>query len=205
MSDSSLAESQRKELERILVVFRRNPLCEAFAEPVDWKALGLDDYPEVVKRPMDLGTIQQRLASGMYSKGADGYQLFFSDLYQVWTNCMDYNEEGSDLHETAKKMQTQSMKLHREFCLTFGVSYSTPLSAPRVELIKLCSAASRLDSRSLARLVRYLYQQCPGCVAEVDSASMANRVRIDFEGIPSSKLQGVQQAVRCLTALQQTH
>lgn len=33
---------------------------DAFLEPVDWKALGLTDYPIVIKQPMDLGTIKVR-------------------------------------------------------------------------------------------------------------------------------------------------
>eukprot|EP00665_Eupelagonemidae_sp_cell47_P000112 gene111-7904_t len=38
-----------------------------FGEPVDWKALGLTDYPLVVKRPMDLGTILKRcLGTGYF-------------------------------------------------------------------------------------------------------------------------------------------
>ena len=32
-----------------------------FNVPVDWRALGLDDYPIIVRRPMDLGTVLKRL------------------------------------------------------------------------------------------------------------------------------------------------
>ena len=32
----------------------------AFNEPVDWQALGLDTYPDIVKNPMDLGTVLVR-------------------------------------------------------------------------------------------------------------------------------------------------
>lgn len=35
-------------------------LKDAFLEPVDWRALGLTDYPIVIKQPMDLGTIKVR-------------------------------------------------------------------------------------------------------------------------------------------------
>ena len=30
---------------------------EAFMEPVPWKEWGLDDYPRIIKQPMDLGTV----------------------------------------------------------------------------------------------------------------------------------------------------
>jgi hypothetical protein len=33
---------------------------------VDHKALQLHDYPKVVKKPMDLGTIQEKLLQGQY-------------------------------------------------------------------------------------------------------------------------------------------
>jgi hypothetical protein len=34
---------------------------------VDYKALQLLDYPKVIKKPMDLGTIQDKLLNGSYS------------------------------------------------------------------------------------------------------------------------------------------
>lgn len=34
------------------------PEAGAFLEPVDWKQLGLTDYPQIITKPMDLGTIK---------------------------------------------------------------------------------------------------------------------------------------------------
>lgn len=43
-----------------------------FNEPVDFEDLGLTDYVEVVKQPMDLGTILQRLnADDLYSDASE--------------------------------------------------------------------------------------------------------------------------------------
>lgn len=43
-----------------------------FNQPVDPEALGLPDYFEVVKQPMDLGTIVQRLnADDFYSSASE--------------------------------------------------------------------------------------------------------------------------------------
>ena len=38
-----------------------------FAEPVDPVQLNIPDYPDIVKNPMDLGTIEQRLNANGYA------------------------------------------------------------------------------------------------------------------------------------------
>ena len=45
--------------------------------PVDHKALQLHDYPKVVKKPMDLGTIQEKLLNGQYDTLREVRILFF--------------------------------------------------------------------------------------------------------------------------------
>jgi hypothetical protein len=37
-----------------------------FREPVDWKALGLLDYPSIITRPMDLSTVKKKMSSKSY-------------------------------------------------------------------------------------------------------------------------------------------
>jgi hypothetical protein len=53
-----------------------DPNAEAFAAPVDWEDLELKDYPDVIKRPMDLGTLRANLNSGVYQAFND----IFNDL-----------------------------------------------------------------------------------------------------------------------------
>jgi len=38
-----------------------------FHEPVDAEKLGIPDYFDIVKQPMDLGTVKQRLQSNYYT------------------------------------------------------------------------------------------------------------------------------------------
>ena len=38
--------------------------AEPFLEPVRWKEWGLEDYPKVIKNPMDLGTVAVRARMG---------------------------------------------------------------------------------------------------------------------------------------------
>lgn len=39
------------------------PISDAFRKPVDYKGLDLKDYPVIVKKPMDLGTVRKNLNS----------------------------------------------------------------------------------------------------------------------------------------------
>ena len=48
-----------------LKFIQQRPDAEPFSVPVDWKALELPDYPEIVKNPMDLGTIEVRAIGGV--------------------------------------------------------------------------------------------------------------------------------------------
>ena len=83
---------------------------------MDWRALGLYDYPQVVKQPMDLGTIQKRLASTLSQisnnsntntstssvPGYNSVQECANDVRLIWKNCMTYNADGSEFYLLAE-------------------------------------------------------------------------------------------------------
>lgn len=80
---------------------------EPFLEPVDFISLGILDYPQIVKNPMDLGTvkvisIQRRLQGGHYGSFSD----FRSDVTLVFDNCRQYNETGCPLYNYAEEMDS---------------------------------------------------------------------------------------------------
>jgi E1A/CREB-binding protein len=72
-----------------------------FNSPVDPVELGLPDYFEVVKRPMDLGTIRKKLDNGVYTKLED----FKYHVNLVFDNAMMYNPEGSVVYNFAREMK----------------------------------------------------------------------------------------------------
>eukprot|EP01117_Protostelium_nocturnum_P000961 TRINITY_DN1128_c0_g1_i6.p1 TRINITY_DN1128_c0_g1~~TRINITY_DN1128_c0_g1_i6.p1 ORF type:complete len:1774 (-),score=927.22 TRINITY_DN1128_c0_g1_i6:245-5566(-) len=73
---------------------------EPFLEPVDYKALDLDDYLEIVKEPMDLGTVYESLTGGKYETSDD----FVADVRKVFDNCLLYNESCSSIGITAQTL-----------------------------------------------------------------------------------------------------
>lgn len=72
-----------------------------FATPVNPVELGLDDYFDIIKKPMDLGTIQKKLDGGSYHSFDD----FRSDVRLTFENAMKYNEERTVVHEMAKELK----------------------------------------------------------------------------------------------------
>jgi Bromodomain/Bromodomain extra-terminal - transcription regulation len=61
---------------------------------------GLLDYPKLIKNPMDLGTIKDKLKK----KGYKTLRQVSDDVNLVWTNCMTYNQDGSDFYKLADSL-----------------------------------------------------------------------------------------------------
>lgn len=72
--------------------------------------IGLLDYPTLIKKPMDLGTIKKKIKNQEYST----LYACGDDVRLVWNNCMTYNADGSDFYKLAqslyKKWDTQWTK-----------------------------------------------------------------------------------------------
>jgi len=74
-----------------------------FNVPVDPVELNLPDYFDIIKRPMDLGTVQRRLENGNFHSLED----FEHDVTLTFDNAMTYNQEGSVVHAMAREMKDQ--------------------------------------------------------------------------------------------------
>ncbi|KAJ1473422.1 Bromodomain-containing protein, partial [Baffinella frigidus] len=80
---------------------------------VDPEALNLVNYFQVVKNPMDLGTVKKKLASKGYRHAQD----FIADVTLTFDNAMLYNPKGDEEHELAKKLKMFFLK---EWDAVFG-------------------------------------------------------------------------------------
>ncbi|XP_076316448.1 bromodomain-containing protein 3-like isoform X2 [Tachypleus tridentatus] len=72
-----------------------------FYKPVDAQLLGLHDYHKVIKQPMDLGTVKQKLDAREYKTPDE----FAGDVRLIFTNCYKYNPADHDVVAMAKKLQ----------------------------------------------------------------------------------------------------
>lgn len=71
-----------------------------FNTPVDPEALGLHDYFDVIKHPMDLGTVKSRLNMNWYKSPRE----FAEDVRLSFSNAMTYNPKGQDVHVMAEQL-----------------------------------------------------------------------------------------------------
>ncbi|KAJ0801378.1 putative chromatin remodeler Bromodomain family [Helianthus annuus] len=94
--DESLMKNCRQALTKLM----KHKLSWVFNKPVDAVALGLHDYHQIIKRPMDLGTVKSNLSKGLYSNPLD----FASDVRLVFENAMLYNPRTDEVHGMADQL-----------------------------------------------------------------------------------------------------
>ncbi|EGG10960.1 uncharacterized protein MELLADRAFT_92359 [Melampsora larici-populina 98AG31] len=103
-------------LERITNELRQDPNAQAFLSRV--KKADAPDYYDIIKKPMDLGTVLKKVKSGQYkAKGQ-----FIEDLELIWSNCFQYNSFVSHpLRTAAESLKTKAnnlLKFVSEPCAT---------------------------------------------------------------------------------------
>ena len=72
-----------------------------FYKPVDAELLGLHDYHDIIKKPMDLGTVKAKMDGRDYRSPAE----FAGDVRMIFTNCYKYNPPDHDVVAMARKLQ----------------------------------------------------------------------------------------------------
>lgn len=80
-----------------------------FNKPVDVVGMGLHDYYDIVKRPMDLGSVKVKLGKDAYESPYD----FASDVRLTFKNAMTYNPKGHDVHAMAEQLLIRFEELFR--------------------------------------------------------------------------------------------
>jgi hypothetical protein len=99
-------------LERVISLLMEHEMAAPFNQPVDPEALGIPDYPKIIKNPMDLGTIHKKLTSKPC-----GYKYMsevVADVRLVWNNCYTFNDVQSEISAMAKVLSRAFENLMRE-------------------------------------------------------------------------------------------
>ncbi|XP_063054379.1 histone lysine acetyltransferase CREBBP [Engraulis encrasicolus] len=109
-SSSSPTQSRRKifkpeELRQALMptlesLYRQDPESLPFRQPVDPMLLGIPDYFDIVKNPIDLSTIKRKLDTGQYQ---EPWQ-YVDDVWLMFNNAWLYNRKTSRVYKYCSKL-----------------------------------------------------------------------------------------------------
>ena len=61
-------------------------------------------YHEVIKNPMDFGTMRTKVATGEYGTGSAAAVNFYNDFLLVFDNCALYNDEDGEVGVEAARL-----------------------------------------------------------------------------------------------------
>jgi hypothetical protein len=93
-----MTESTTDEVNRVMKRLINRDYCKRYFNlPVDHVALNLFNYPDIVTKPMDLGTIGRKLAEDKErdweAKTYKYLEDFAADVRQVWKNALVFNQQ----------------------------------------------------------------------------------------------------------------
>eukprot|EP01033_Poteriospumella_lacustris_P011621 gene11621-8276_t len=152
--------------------------CEPFRLPVDWQGMGLVDYPEIVKVPMDLGTVKKKIEEDKY----ETVEEIAADVRLVWSNCMLYNSTGSEYYHLADKFSRAFEDAYRAI-RKLADDFKDPLRTPSVdEKLQLTHDIFKIGNYELARVLTMLEEAAPTAVAR---KLATDEVLINFDAIPA--------------------
>jgi Bromodomain extra-terminal - transcription regulation/Bromodomain len=97
---SALVSASLKKCGQILTRLMKHKKNVWFNSPVDALKMGLHDYHQIVKQPMDLGTVKSKLSKGSYANLSE----FASDVRQTFNNALLYNPRGHVVHGLAEEL-----------------------------------------------------------------------------------------------------
>ena len=94
----------------ILNLLRGHACAGPFLLPVDPVLLGIPDYPNIIKNPMDLNTVGKKLSSNQYSSQLE----FEEDISLIWTNAMTYNAPSSPVFKMTEEIKSYYESILRD-------------------------------------------------------------------------------------------
>ena len=127
-----LADDLKGRLEKVVNALARHRFYYIFAQPVDPAALNIPDYFDVVKTPMDLGTVARKVNGGTY--GWDKVHEFEDDVRLVFDNCASYNPPGSDAATMGKMVEEEFNKKWIELGFVFKDASRALPKGPRLDV-----------------------------------------------------------------------
>lgn len=187
-----LAPDELSACKAALKEIRKHKDATPFLDPVDWKALDIPDYPTIIKRPMDLGTVMQRLEANEYQSAHE----LSEEISLVWNNAMTYNMDDSWIYQSAKGLKSfADKKLAPLLSGARSAGYSggsEPTELTFEMKQRLNDNANLLSSKDLYGMVGIVEEHCKSAVDQSNPAE----VEIDIDSLDLATFLKVDRYVR---------
>ena len=150
-----------------------------FANPVDFRAMGLNDYPYIIKSPMDFSTIKTRLDQCFYAS----FDEFLRDIILIWDNTRVYHLPDSEIVAKVEIMEKAMVRFGNINHISFENAVKNPKIEENYEFvqfqerIQLSELMKTLTSKRLALLVDVIETECPQAISYMKDEVV--QIRID--------------------------
>ncbi|KAK3064051.1 transcription initiation at TATA-containing promoter protein, partial [Teratosphaeriaceae sp. CCFEE 6253] len=106
-STSPLTEPQKRTLVEKMKNLKKTKHSIYFTKPVDTVTLNLTTYLDIIKKPMDLGTMEQKLKNNQYRSVKD----FVDDFNLIINNTRTFNGDAHLVTQAGMSMQAYFNKM----------------------------------------------------------------------------------------------
>ena len=190
MSKGGMTKKETTQANALLKLLLSKEESEAFRMPVDYYAMDLPDYPSIIRKPMDLSTVQRRV--GKYKTFKD----FLAEVKLIWDNCRTYNKAKSPIYQSANVMEAYVA----DFLEHYVDNTEEPPPPPLVEPLRISfddkigflTTFRELPRPQMVQLAKLIEAESPESVEQFDS----DHVRIRLECIPKGVFPKLQQFLR---------
>ena len=165
-----ITSAQHKALARIVANIKRIQSSLPFRNPVDYVALNIPSYPTIVKDPMDLKTLEDKLKANKYTS----LDAFVTDFNLIVENCRTFNGPDHSVTKLANEMQKAFEKQYEKIP---GPDVAEPTADKKKKTI-VASASKAAPARRESR------SSLPGSARSPVSASSQQTFALSPAGVP---------------------
>jgi len=99
-----------KKCKNILNALKKHRAAAPFLRAVDPVLFDCPDYYDIIKEPMDLGTVERKLRNNSYTTPSQ----FFDDVRKIWSNAFTYNPRNSQVYNMTYDISQYFEELYKQ-------------------------------------------------------------------------------------------
>lgn len=201
---SKSQEEPLKRMSKLVNALMTKPDAGPFREPVDWRELELFDYPKIIKKMMDLGTVKRKLERKQYATAHECAE----DIRLIWQNCLSYNADGSDFWLLAKSFSRRFEDRFKKIKAEYDVgeesarkdgskggdgSSSGPTEITLDSKAQLASKIFLLSGVELTHVMTTIENRCPQALEQVGDTT---HIEINVDALDSKVFLEIDKYVK---------